>query len=374
MDPIGYIGCAASPTSVTRPLPQNGSGSRSIIGYSRTSGSRPSARTRPPRPSSTPGNAAARRPDPRPVPVRRLRGGGVDPHLGDPVDQDTSALATRRRDRIDDELRRPVDAGPHHGLRPARNASPSTQPRHILTPLQRAAPSSGCSCARTVEFSPSAPMTMSDSKSPCPRRPCRPAGSVPCHRPAAARRARLTSARCPARAGRAPPPASIVCNSPRCTEYCGQLYPAPHPRASDQIRFPNLSITITSAVGTAIRASSGPRPELDQLARRVRQQVDADAQRPQLGHAVDDLYIGAHTGRVQAQSRAEPAYPGADDQYPHNRSLPRPPRSFFHHLLHYEISPLSGCRGRRTGVADGLTARPALRGARTRVQKVISLC
>jgi hypothetical protein len=42
--PIGYIGWAASPSSVTRPWPQgtpwpqNGSGSRSTIGYSRICG------------------------------------------------------------------------------------------------------------------------------------------------------------------------------------------------------------------------------------------------------------------------------------------------------------------------------------------------
>jgi hypothetical protein len=37
VDPTGYIGCAASPVSVTRPRPQNGSGSLSTIGYSRIS-------------------------------------------------------------------------------------------------------------------------------------------------------------------------------------------------------------------------------------------------------------------------------------------------------------------------------------------------
>ncbi len=37
LDPIGYIGWAASPTRVTRPRPQHGSGSRSTIGYSRIS-------------------------------------------------------------------------------------------------------------------------------------------------------------------------------------------------------------------------------------------------------------------------------------------------------------------------------------------------
>src|ERR1019366_8474601 len=33
-DPTGYIGWAASPSSVTRPLDQYGSGSRSQVGYS----------------------------------------------------------------------------------------------------------------------------------------------------------------------------------------------------------------------------------------------------------------------------------------------------------------------------------------------------
>ena len=36
--PTGYMGWAASPSSVTRPVPQYGSGSRSTIGYSRICG------------------------------------------------------------------------------------------------------------------------------------------------------------------------------------------------------------------------------------------------------------------------------------------------------------------------------------------------
>ena len=40
LEPIGYTGCAASPASVTRPRPQNASGSRSTIGYSRISAER----------------------------------------------------------------------------------------------------------------------------------------------------------------------------------------------------------------------------------------------------------------------------------------------------------------------------------------------
>ncbi len=36
--PTGYMGWAASPSRVTRPVPQNGSGSRSTIGYSRICG------------------------------------------------------------------------------------------------------------------------------------------------------------------------------------------------------------------------------------------------------------------------------------------------------------------------------------------------
>src|SRR6201994_5108073 len=38
LDPTGYIGCAASPSSVTRPLDQQGSGSRAQQGYSQNSG------------------------------------------------------------------------------------------------------------------------------------------------------------------------------------------------------------------------------------------------------------------------------------------------------------------------------------------------
>src|SRR5438132_4339453 len=37
-EPTGYIGCAASPSSVTRPLDQRGNGSRSQQGYSKNSG------------------------------------------------------------------------------------------------------------------------------------------------------------------------------------------------------------------------------------------------------------------------------------------------------------------------------------------------
>src|SRR5205085_2312752 len=37
-EPTGYIGCAASPSNVTRPNDQRGSGSRSHIGYSQNSG------------------------------------------------------------------------------------------------------------------------------------------------------------------------------------------------------------------------------------------------------------------------------------------------------------------------------------------------
>jgi len=36
--PTGYMGWAASPSRVTRPVPQDGSGSRSTIGYSRICG------------------------------------------------------------------------------------------------------------------------------------------------------------------------------------------------------------------------------------------------------------------------------------------------------------------------------------------------
>jgi len=35
-DPVGYITCAASPSSATRPSTHVGTGSRSIIGYSKT--------------------------------------------------------------------------------------------------------------------------------------------------------------------------------------------------------------------------------------------------------------------------------------------------------------------------------------------------
>src|SRR5437879_13580966 len=38
LEPTGYIGCAASPSSVTRPLDQYGNGSRSQQGYSQNSG------------------------------------------------------------------------------------------------------------------------------------------------------------------------------------------------------------------------------------------------------------------------------------------------------------------------------------------------
>ena len=44
----------------------------------------------------------------------------------------------------------------------------------------------------------------------------------------------------------------------------------------------------------------------------MRQQVDADAQRPQLGDALEDRDVAA-PGGVQAQRRDEPADAGADD-------------------------------------------------------------
>src|SRR5215211_1727085 len=43
LEPTGYIGCAASPSSVMRPLDQYGNGSRSQQGYSQNSGVAPTS-------------------------------------------------------------------------------------------------------------------------------------------------------------------------------------------------------------------------------------------------------------------------------------------------------------------------------------------
>jgi len=70
--------------------------------------------------------------------------------------------------------------------------------------------------------------------------------------------------------------------------------------------------------GDAGRLELPAQSELGELAHRVRQQVDADAQRSQLGGGVDQLRLDAR--RVQAESGGQAGDPGACDQHPHRNA------------------------------------------------------
>ena len=59
--------------------------------------------------------------------------------------------------------------------------------------------------------------------------------------------------------------------------------------------------------------------ELGELAHRVRQQVDADAERLQLGRGVDQLRLDAR--RVQAERGGQARDPGARDEDTHRTTL-----------------------------------------------------
>jgi hypothetical protein len=129
-----------------------------------------------------------------------------------------------------------------------------------MMPLQQGAGSSGCSWARTPEYSPSAPAsTSAGSAETAPERrsrttTCTPDGdwvnsvnTVPARTADGPSRARTASSR-------------IICSSPRWIEYCGQRYPMFRPDAKPQIRLPCRSKCTCSAVGIPVAASASPRP------------------------------------------------------------------------------------------------------------------
>ena len=64
--------------------------------------------------------------------------------------------------------------------------------------------------------------------------------------------------------------------------------------------------------------------ELDQFAHRMRQHVDADAERPQLGHAFKNP--GRNADLVQAERQRQPADAAARDEYGHVTPLLLPGR------------------------------------------------
>ena len=140
-EPTGYIGCAASPSSVTRPCDQRGSGSRSHIGYSQNSGvASISALTSTCGIGSaaTCGIRSSQPAGPRPVLLVRRRAALADARHHRPVgqlavgprsprrsDRPRTWPPSRRRSTIERPVRncRPVDrAAPQHQAVPARRA------------------------------------------------------------------------------------------------------------------------------------------------------------------------------------------------------------------------------------------------------------
>ena len=61
--------------------------------------------------------------------------------------------------------------------------------------------------------------------------------------------------------------------------------------------------------------------ELDQFAHRMRQHVDADAERLQLGHAFE--HPSGNADLVQAERQCQPADAAAGDEYGHVTPLSR---------------------------------------------------
>ena len=161
-DPTGYIGCAASPSSVTRPWVQRGSGSRSHIGYSQNSGvASISALASHIRHAEALHmrhqvlEAAAA----RPVLLVRRRAALADLHQHRPVGQ-AAVFARALADRIDHELGRHA-AGDHHRtageeFRPVERAAP----QHRAVPARRALVRIERARAR-YEWMPSAPISTS---------------------------------------------------------------------------------------------------------------------------------------------------------------------------------------------------------------------
>src|SRR6202044_1805291 len=121
LDPIGYTGCAASPISVTRPRPHDGSGSRSTIGYSRISGDR----------DISPGTSSQSK-------VQSLKYGSA------PADHDPRPPVDQRRlvppggDRVGHELDRRGAAGDGEGgAGQERPALGGAAPHHHAAPPRR---------------------------------------------------------------------------------------------------------------------------------------------------------------------------------------------------------------------------------------------
>jgi hypothetical protein len=150
LDPIGYIGCAASPTRVTRPRPQNDSGSRSTIGYSRISGVaviRAGMSSQSNDQSAKCGSASANRPS-------RFQSGRLGGSPPPTITSATQLISARP------PARRPIGYATNltevvlpaiARVEPDRNGASSAVPRQSITPLHRGDGSPGCSRARTAE-------------------------------------------------------------------------------------------------------------------------------------------------------------------------------------------------------------------------------
>ena len=96
--------------------------------------------------------------------------------------------------------------------------------------------------------------------------------------------------------------------------------------------------------------------ELDQFAHRMRQHVDADAERPQLGHAFE--HFGGNADLVQAERQRQPADAAAGDEYGHVTPL----------LLHGRHD-MGGGRGQlRNGAYSGVARPFAEHGAAERIR------
>src|ERR1700722_4526790 len=101
LEPVGYIGCAASPMSTTGPSRQVGTGSRSIIGFSNTMSAPRSRHVEPiPDPAVEVMDEIGNRHLPEPaalLPALAV----VQGDLGDPVDHGEAGLRVGMRDRVE---------------------------------------------------------------------------------------------------------------------------------------------------------------------------------------------------------------------------------------------------------------------------------
>ena len=92
------------------------------------------------------------------------------------------------------------------------------------------------------------------------------------------------------------------------------------PRGSLQMSWPSRLTYVRRLGGDADRGHRVAEPELGQLPHRMREEVDADAQRPQLLCALDDGDVGASRA-FEAQGGRETADSGTDDDDLHTASL-----------------------------------------------------